>query len=57
MNSLRNLTDVDLDQLDRSDADLAIPAADAAAAAPPDQADLRHLAIISALQRSIFPLA
>ena len=38
MNSLRNLTDVDLDQLDRSDADLAIPA-DAAAAAPPDQAD------------------
>lgn len=55
MNSLRNLIDVDLDQLDRSDADLAIPAADATAA-PPDQADMRQLAIISALQRSIFPL-
>ena len=41
MNSLRNLTDVDLDQLDRSDADLAIPAADAAAAAPPDHPDMR----------------
>ncbi len=53
MNRLLNLIDMDLDQLDRSDADLAIPAADAAAAAPPDQADMRHLA----LQRSIFPLA